>query len=115
LYYWHFKKFNYANVSKKLGFQKLHYYTSEYCLFSNFLVILIKIYTMKNKILIAVALICIFATSCVKDWKCECTDGTTTQVVETYPSTKMLDAKKVCDQRESDIKKINSSVTCKIK
>ena len=24
------------------------------------------------------------ATSCVKDWQCECTDGTSTNVVETY-------------------------------
>lgn len=56
---------------------------------------------MKRLILSASVFIAILGTtSCVKDWQCECTDGTFTNVVETYPNTKLLDAKKVCDGRQ---------------
>lgn len=55
------------------------------------------------------------ATSCVKDWQCECTDGISTNVVENYPNTKFLDAKKTCDGRQKDLRTINSNVSCKIK
>lgn len=50
---------------------------------------------MKRLILSASVFIAILGTtSCVKDWQCECTDGTSTNVVENYPNTKLLDAKK---------------------
>lgn len=71
---------------------------------------------MKKSIILSfVAVMTLGATSCVKDWQCECTDGTVTNVVETYPNTKLLDAKKVCDGRESDLKKLNSNISCKLK
>jgi hypothetical protein len=71
---------------------------------------------MKRLILSASVFIAILGTtSCVKDWQCECTDGTSTNVVETYPNTKLLDAKKVCDGRQSDLRTLNSNISCKIK
>ncbi len=71
---------------------------------------------MKKIIILSFWVIMFFgATSCVKDWQCECTDGTSTNVVETYPNTKLLDAKKVCDGRQSDLKTLNSNISCKIK
>lgn len=71
---------------------------------------------MKKIIILAGSLFVMFSsTSCVKDWQCECTDGTVTNVVETYPNTRLLDAKKTCDTRASDLKKLNSSISCKIK
>lgn len=71
---------------------------------------------MKKIIIVACSLVVIFgSTSCVKDWQCECTDGTVTNVIETYPNTKLLDAKKTCDSRASDLKKLNPSISCKVK
>lgn len=53
-------------------------------------------------------------TSCVKDWKCECTvDGNTDSI--TYPNTKRADAKKSCDAYEKLIKAYYSNASCKIK
>lgn len=71
---------------------------------------------MKKLIILSlISSVVLGATSCVKDWQCQCSDGTTTAVVETYPNTKMLDAKKYCDSRQKDIRTINSNVSCKIK
>lgn len=70
---------------------------------------------MKNLLFLAMGLIMIGATSCVKDWKCECTDGNYTATVAMYPSTKYLDAKKSCDAKQTDLRTINSSVSCKVK
>ena len=53
-------------------------------------------------------------TSCVKDWKCECTyDGGSDSV--TFPNTKRSDAKKKCDAYENLLKAYDSSASCKIK
>ena len=71
---------------------------------------------MKKTIILTFALIItIGATSCVKDWQCECTDGTTTNIIETYPNSKLIDAKKQCDSRATDLRKLNSNISCKIK
>lgn len=75
-----------------------------------------KLSTMKKITLLTIlSIILLGVTSCVKDWQCECTDGTSTNVVETYPNTKLLDAKKVCDGRQSDLRTLNSNISCKIK
>ena len=71
---------------------------------------------MKKIIILAFSVIVTLgSSSCVKDWQCECTDGTVTNVIETYPNTKLLDAKKTCDSRASDLKKLNPSISCKVK
>ena len=69
---------------------------------------------MKNlKMRFLIAFFAIATTSCVKDWNCECTDGTTTHVMATYPHTKMSGAKKSCSQVQQTINV--PSVTCKVK
>lgn len=94
---------------------------SIYCLIyrKNWLILNIihhlKLLAMKKLTFIFAFTVLLGATSCVKDWQCECTDGTSTNVVETYPNTKLLDAKKVCDGREKDLKTLNSNISCKIK
>ncbi len=66
-------------------------------------------------ILTSFAVMLFGTTSCVKDWQCECTDGTSTNVVEQYPNSKFLDAKKTCDKRQSDLRTLNSNISCKVK
>jgi len=69
---------------------------------------------MKKIIYSTADLLSLGATSCVKDWKCDCTDGTSTTTVTIYPDTKLLDAKKKCDKIQSDLKTLNSGISCKI-
>ncbi|MEZ5055242.1 MAG: hypothetical protein R2807_10860 [Chitinophagales bacterium] len=67
----------------------------------------------KQTIWIAIAIISFSSIACVKDWKCECTDGTTSATVAIYPDTKRSDAKKSCDEAESLIG--NPDVSCSVK
>lgn len=45
---------------------------------------------MKKIIYSTAVLLSLGATSCVKDWKCDCTDGTSTTTVTIYPDTKLF-------------------------
>ncbi|HQV78890.1 MAG TPA: hypothetical protein PLJ42_07450 [Chitinophagales bacterium] len=69
---------------------------------------------MKKKNLFTVLglMITISLSSCVKDWKCECTDGVHTEVMAIYPDSKMKDAKKSCDDVDAAL---GSGVSCKLK
>mgnify|MGYP000880783824 CR=1 FL=1 len=48
------------------------------------------------------AVVMLGATSCKKDYTCDCQDGNSQQFdTQTYPNTSLTDAKRSCDARES--------------
>lgn len=66
--------------------------------------------------LIICTLLVLTATSCIKDWQCECSDGVRpAAIVQTYPKSKLLDAQKKCEEVQTNLRKLNSQVSCKIK
>ncbi len=67
----------------------------------------------KQTIWIAIAIISFSSIACVKDWSCECSDGTNTATVAVYPDTKKSDAKESCDRAETLIG--DSDVSCSVK
>ncbi len=53
-------------------------------------------------------------TSCVKDWTCVCTDGTTT-INQVYKNTKLTTAADKCDDREANLRLVVPATNCSIK
>lgn len=66
-------------------------------------------------IIFMVTISCIATTSCIKDWKCDCSDGTNRITVTTYPNTRLTEAKSKCDRVQVDARKLNPNLTCTIK
>lgn len=56
----------------------------------------------------------IATTSCVKDWTCVCTDGTTT-INQVYKNTKLTTAADKCDDREANLRLVVPATNCSIK
>ncbi|HUM52446.1 MAG TPA: hypothetical protein PK431_11545 [Chitinophagales bacterium] len=59
-------------------------------------------------------LIAFGTTSCVKDWTCVCTDGTTT-INQVYKNTKLTTAADKCDDREANLRLLVPATNCSIK
>ena len=64
--------------------------------------------------LIICTLLVLTATSCIKDWQCECTSSAGT-VNEVYKNTKFVTAVDKCNDREAQWHLVNPATTCKIK
>lgn len=68
---------------------------------------------MKKSIILSfITVMTLGATSCIKDWQCQCTDGTITEVSGFFPNTKKSTAKKSCSDIENTFP---SGVTCSVK
>ena len=75
---------------------------------------------MKKVVLFAVMSAFVFAlSSCKKDWTCECrtSDSSTPSGIlsPTWQDITKADAKKSCDQLETNYKIISQSVSCELK
>lgn len=58
-----------------------------------------------KRLFLSATLVAVFAlgmTSCKKDYTCDCKDGNGDNIENrTYPNTKLIDAKRACDEREN--------------
>lgn len=56
----------------------------------------------------------LFAISCTKDYRCECTTGTSSTNLGFYPDAKKKDAQEACDRVQASFG-ANTTTTCTIK
>ncbi len=68
---------------------------------------------MKKLLFVTVIGLGLFS-SCKKDWKCVCTDGTNTANVESYSGLTKKNAESKCKDVESAFQSLNSSTKCEI-
>lgn len=70
---------------------------------------------MKKLVLFMAIAFTVSLTACKKDYTCTCTFGSGGSSDAEYKSVKKKDAEEACSETETELKKVDSAGSCKLK